>query len=540
MTPITLPRFQTAALLTTLAVGGAFAAQTPTPSRLPMSISGRIVSATTGRPIPNARANVSIADYGVATTIDADGRFVATIREPGLHRVSASAPGYVTRAFGDQPEIGATRVAVRNGQAVQGIDIALHRGATIAGVVTDDAKDPFVSGTVRAFAKRVQYGEVRYQLASETKTDDRGSYRLTGLAPGEYVVGAIESSVVTLAPSVATPATATTITLAEDAERDGVNVQLRAVKTGAVEGSVTGPGTGSPRLVVQLVPDLISGVTNTNQFAAQVTGGRFAFFDVPAGPYRLIVAPGLGGQPPRAWALAPVVVAAGNTTQARVTVSDEPRISGTVESVGLRQLTIRLTAIGGDRPEAPTNSVGTPAQGPFSIGAVAPGRYHLQTPISEMSDVLLSHKRPRVDDPGVHRLISSIFVKDEDVSDRVFVVAPNTSIGNIRVLVTETGARITGTVVDAAGAPTTTGAVVVFPIDPRDWTVVSRRIRVTRADTDGVYHVPLLPPGRYRVAHVMSLAPGQLSDPAFLKTLSSAQEIDAAAGSVATVQLRLK
>ena len=128
----------------------------------------------------------------------------------------------------------------------------------------------------------------------------------------------------------------------------------------------------------------------------------------------------------------------------------------------------------------------------------------------------------------------------EDVSDRVFVVAPDKSIEDIRVTVTETASQITGTVLDAAAKPTTAGAVVIFPSDPREWTVVSRRIRVTRAGTDGVYHAPLLPPGRYRVAHVMSLAPGQLWDPAFLKTLSSAHEIDAPAGGVATVELRLK
>ena len=528
-------RFGIAALAVAALVGCALAAQVPAPVR--GSISGRIVSAATGRPIPGARATISVADYALGAVADADGAFRVDAREPGRYRVGGSAPGYRTRQFDEQPEIGATLVMVKDGQHVRDINIALHRGGTIAGVVTDDLKDPFVSGSVRAFAKRVQYGNVHFQSAGETKTDDLGSYRLTGLEPGEYIIGAVDSGVLTLTPSFVSATTATTIALTEDSERTGVNVQLRAVKPGAVEGTVTGPGAGSPRLVVQLVPN--PSVANMSSFAAQVTAGRFGFRDVPAGRYNLVVGR-LNTETPFAWTLTPVVVAPGRTTQVRAVVAAEPHLSGTVESVGLRQLTITLTPISSTGAAASSISVRAAAEGPFSLGAVPPGQYYLTAGFSEQADVLLPVKRPRLVDPGVHRLIGTVLVNGEDVSDRVFVVAPGKSIENIRVAVTETAAQITGTVLDAAGKPTTAGAVVVFPSDPREWTVVSRRIRVTRAGTDGVYHAPLLPPGRYRVAHVTSLAPGQLWDPAFLKTLSSAREIEAPAGGVATVELRLK
>jgi len=99
MTRRAFRRFRTAVGAIVVLVGGVVAAQTQ-PAPLPMLISGRIVSAATGRPIPGARANVSIADYGVATTIGAEGRYVATLREPGQHRVTASAPGYLSSGFG--------------------------------------------------------------------------------------------------------------------------------------------------------------------------------------------------------------------------------------------------------------------------------------------------------------------------------------------------------------------------------------------------------------------------------------------------------
>src|SRR6186713_2753289 len=89
-------------------------------------ISGRIVSAATGRPIPGARAGAAIADYGLGAAADADGRFEITVREPGQFRVSASAPGYVNASFGDEPELGLTPIAVKRGQHVTGIEFALH------------------------------------------------------------------------------------------------------------------------------------------------------------------------------------------------------------------------------------------------------------------------------------------------------------------------------------------------------------------------------------------------------------------------------
>jgi hypothetical protein len=533
-------RFRSAALVGALIAGGALAAHTQTPAKPAMSISGRIVSAATGRPIPGARVNMNVSDAILGAAVNADGAFQVQTTVPGRYRVWASAPGYRTRWFGEELEIGDTAVAVQDGRDVRDIDIALHRGATIAGIVTDDVKEPLVSGTIRAFARRVRYGEIRFEPAGETRTDDRGMYRLTGLPPGQYLVGLVEGPLATFAPSAVTASAAMSVTLAEDAERNGVNIQTRAVKVGTVEGTIGGPALGpSPsRVTVQLVPD--PNVTTLAPLGAQAIGGRFGFNEVPAGRYHLIVRPGLNSAPSGAWAVTPIVVSAGKMTPATVTVSDEPRMSGTIESVGLRGLSITLTPIGSDRPEASPNWLNAPAQGPFTIAAVPPGRYHLEARINEQTNVLLPFKRPRVVDPGVHRLISSIFVKGEDVTDRVLLVAPKTSVEGVRVVVTETGARITGTVLDAAGKPTAAGAVVVVASEPQYWTVVSRRIRVTRADTDGVFHVPLLPPGRYRVAHVMRLAPGQLWDPAFLKTLGAAQEVTAPAGEVSTVQLRLK
>ena len=500
-------------------------------------ISGRIVSAATGRPIPGARANANVADYGLGAAADADGRFEITAREPGQYRVYASAPGYVNGSFGDEPELGLTLVAVKAGAHVTGIDMALHHGATVAGVVTDDGNEPFVAGSVRAFAARVQYGMARWISVGEVKTDDRGRYRLTGLPAGQYAIGAIDRTAITFAPSAAAPAAAT-IKVAGDETRENVNIRLRALKSGAIESTVTGPGMFSPSMTVQLLPDPIVAMLPTITSRAQA-GGRVSFTDVPAGRYHLIVRPGSNGNEPRGWSIAPVTVAAGATAEATLALNSGPRLSGTIQTTGVRSLSLRLAPIGDDRPEASPQQLQVLPQGPFVFPTVPPGRYKFDAPIGQ-GDPLPQSRIARIEEPATHRLISSITIKGEDVSDRLLVVSPGVSIEDVKVTVTETASRISGTVLDANGRPATRGAVVVAPVDPRDWTLVSRRIRLTRADTDGVFHVPTLPPGRYRVAHIDGLKPGQLWDPAFLRSLAGAREVDLSAGQVLSVELRLK
>jgi len=93
---------------------------------------------------------------------------------------------------------------------------------------------------------------------------------------------------------------------------------------------------------------------------------------------------------------------------------------------------------------------------------------------------------------------------------------------------------------DAAGKPTSRGAVIVASTAPRDWSEATRRIRLARPDTAGRYEISGLPPGPYTVSAVTALAPGQLWDAAFLKTLAKSQQIELSQGQTATVDLRLK
>lgn len=504
------------ALLLVLCVS--LAAQGP-----PLTMSGRIVSATTGRPIPGARARLVMngSDVGVQDPTDADGRFRFTNLGHARYRLEANAPGYQLQIFGEEPVIGGTLIAVQPGHPIQTIEIRLHRGSTIAGVVIDDLREPVVAGSVRAYARRWANGEIRLVSVKETQTDDRGQYRLTGLDPGQYLMGGVDRTAVTFAPAAAAPSGAALFTVGADEEKTGANIQMRTPKSGTIEGLVNGPGAvGSRR--IELTPDP-NPVSLPPSIARLEPGGRFVFGDVPAGRYLVIARPTTTLGEPQSWGLEAVVVAGDATTRATITLREGTRISGHLEPT--RAVGLGLSPVGRDRPEASPSAVRISGDGSFVFSSVPPGRYQWMTPPSRA---------------GNDRLLLSVFINGSDVTDFPLVVDAKTVLENVRVVLNATPGQITGTVTDAASAPLARGCVVVVASDPRYWTTISRRVRVTRADTAGFFEVSPLPPGRYRVSHVASLAPGQLWDTAFLKSLSGAQEIALTEGQTATVQLRLK
>src|SRR5262245_17310120 len=76
------------------------------------SISGRVIDAVTGAPIAGARLVLNQADAISNATTDADGRYTFTKLGNGSYQLRVvTAPGFLTRAFGDEPLIGPTPVA---------------------------------------------------------------------------------------------------------------------------------------------------------------------------------------------------------------------------------------------------------------------------------------------------------------------------------------------------------------------------------------------------------------------------------------------
>ena len=172
---------------------------------------GRVVDATTGRPIANAI--VTHLPLGVAPPGDAppgmgpvgqaatrvltndDGRFLFRGLAAGQYFFLASATAYLDGGFGQQRPGGRNQpFALAEHQRVGDLTIRLWKEAMIAGTVTDDASEPV--GGVWVTLSPARAGTLATATSSwrgggnniSARTDDRGAYRFPSVGPGEYVV----------------------------------------------------------------------------------------------------------------------------------------------------------------------------------------------------------------------------------------------------------------------------------------------------------------------------------------------------------------
>ena len=155
-----------------------------------------VVLSTDRAPKPLRRVRVMLigADDTVRrTAITADnGAFAFDGLPAGGYAVTASKDGYVAFAFGGaRPSRIGSRITLKDGDR-RAITLALPRGAVITGMLADAHGQPMGGVTVVALSHRYASppGERRLVnlggVATTAVSDDRGIYRIYGLAAGEY------------------------------------------------------------------------------------------------------------------------------------------------------------------------------------------------------------------------------------------------------------------------------------------------------------------------------------------------------------------
>jgi hypothetical protein len=276
-----------------------------------------------------------------------DGRVVFRNLAAGNYLLTASRAGYVRTFYGSSlPGRGpGVAVTVLDGQRVTGVRIRMLRGGVITGVVRNAAGRPAPNQQVQAIMVRSAAGEKRAINLEATMgtglgmvtTDDRGAYRIFGLAPGDYIVSvpalgltnqdmrpmtaaelawadkAVAAAAGGVAPASSGPAPegaspvayspvyfpgttlaadAGVITLGPNEERAGVDFSLQLVPTAQLRGRVI-DSDGRPQsgVSVSLRPmrpdglDLFASLMNAS--ARTGTDGTFTLRSVKPGSYTL-------------------------------------------------------------------------------------------------------------------------------------------------------------------------------------------------------------------------------------------------------------
>jgi len=262
------------------------------------TISGRVVNES-GQPLPFTQ--VSVSGYGggqgwVATT-DADGNFQLTNLPPIAYLISVAAAGYVPRPR--DPDVN----PIGYYHAGDTVRLEMMKGGVITGTVTKANGEPVVSIKVDAYLVRDYKGQrPRYSNPVRSQqTDDRGIYRIYGLAPGTYIVSArgefvsnyevspFNDKTPTFAPSSPRD-TASEITVNVGDEVADVDIRYRDETGHSISGRVTSAKADALEQGVDIsLVSVLNGFEQTGVDAYQRPGAPgFTFNGVADGEYEMI------------------------------------------------------------------------------------------------------------------------------------------------------------------------------------------------------------------------------------------------------------
>jgi hypothetical protein len=167
-------------------------------SARPGKISGHVYRADNGQPISKAIVTLFLGATRTpdrTTRTEADGSYSFLNVDVNTYAVEATRSGYVDGFFredGEKSDLNRiSHIDLAAGQSREKIDIRLGLAGVIAGQIADSDGEPVFG--LQVFAIRPSYSEggrtTEYELG-QTRTDDRGEYRLAGLKPGSYLIRA--------------------------------------------------------------------------------------------------------------------------------------------------------------------------------------------------------------------------------------------------------------------------------------------------------------------------------------------------------------
>jgi hypothetical protein len=167
------------------AAGGPQSGPPPPPPATDCAVSGTVVNAVTGEPIPRATVSLGGPDASGSAT-DATGHWSISNTTCGSNRaLNASRIGFIANGMaGSRP----TTVNLVSGSPVSGVKISLMPESSIAGRVLDPDGDPIESARIQALKVMVQAGQRMLVNAGASATDSQGNFRIGGLQPGRYVI----------------------------------------------------------------------------------------------------------------------------------------------------------------------------------------------------------------------------------------------------------------------------------------------------------------------------------------------------------------
>ena len=502
-------------------------------------------------PAPTSGARIADDSLSHSTYTDGSGAFEFTGVAAGRATVHASKDGYYdpTVAWNGAPAPGGRppALSLTAGQLATGVVIALSPAGAIVGRVVDEYGDPAPSIAVEVLRRERGRRGLLQTVGRRGESDDTGTFRVWGLAPGEYLVAARprqmdvngrrgrsadrEGFASTYYPGTTSAADATPVVVRAGRDTSGVTFPLLATRLAVIRGQVTGVDARESTRVAVMVSRIDRERVGTGASGSSAgADGVFEISRVPPGRYHLTVregADGPWGALRRAGSVEVDVdgadveglvipLTAGATVRGRV-VDEHGQSAGA-------GLLVQFSPAGRDfggglQPPAPVTVsedgtfTATSLFGPLFVRLLTGGA----APMPLEAAQARAGRRPAGSPPLG---ITALRVGSVDLLDRAIPFAGETV--EMVVEVSTLASEVTGTV-QWSGAGRGTGprpVVVVFPDDPARWTEWSISVRAATVSPDGTFYIRYVPPGdRYLAIAVDGLPRGEHQEPDVLSSL---------------------
>jgi protocatechuate 3,4-dioxygenase beta subunit len=524
-----------------------------------------------------------------STTTDDQGHFrFAGLPAGNYTALRGTKPGFVPTAYGQKRPGGpGVPITLEEGQHLT-VAMKMLRGAVITGTITDPQGRPAAQVSVQASAVRIVNGEripAGPQIFGNTATDDRGVYRIFGLAPGDYVVLATmprpnnedihelspeevrwaqqqlqstgigapnatapsaqsppprAGAAVTYAPlyfpGTADPSAATAVTLTAGEERSGIDLPAQFVRTARVQGTVVDPN-GQPAQNVQLtvVPKFSPLVMNPGAMFGfvfnrpTVTNGKFSLNALPPGEYTLSArttpgAPGSGASASASnlWAATDISVTGEDQSDVVLRLEPGMTISGRLKYEGAAlQPPADLSKVTLRMTGAPVATGLSVSINPATAQVSADGSFTFSG-VTPGRYLINASSPSAIVVPGASWQPKTAIVNGVDAIDTPFDVKPGQNVSNVLLTFTDVMAEVSGTLTDASGKPTSEFAVILFSTDKSLWVPRSRRLKpIVRTGADGKFKFTGVAPGEYFIAALSDFEPNDVNNPVFLDQISA-------------------
>ncbi|HWR49751.1 MAG TPA: carboxypeptidase-like regulatory domain-containing protein [Bryobacteraceae bacterium] len=461
-----------ALLITALAAGVSLGAE----------LAGNVVESGSGKPLARATVTLEFVRSGVAlpratALSDGAGKFAFPGIGPGAYRVRAQRTGFVTGYYGGGHS-GSPIVLDADSRYVA--NILMQRAAAISGEVVDENQVGLPGVGVQAFPA----GVYPLEQASSAVTDDRGVFRLAGLAPGRYWVRTVpreledhQGILPTFLGQATRAAAARVIAVEAEGEIPAGTLQVMFGRLAHIQGRVSGAAAVSVMLF-----------TDSGKREISPAGdGSFAFDQLAPGTYELLA-------------------------------------HGTASLAGWRRVQVGegATSVGIEMGPMPTVTVRSQPEGRVLASLKRVGDSWLLPSPPAVSGAVLAVL------PGEYTVVASpppgTYVQSVEPAE--FALEPGQSV-EIAVTLSAKPAKLTGKVTVPGGGAAGAAPVFLYPADPE----LRRRLggpRRTFAGENGDFGFGDLPPGTYSVFSALGAGDGVDVDPqqypAKLVTLEEGQE----------------